>query len=208
MKAVLGWIARVLGTVIALVATIVLLPYGSDLVNYVMPDVTSAAERTAAVISSKLTESARLETVYFTESGTVKHDLTLGGVSVGGLTFDYEYNASFGIDLSKVQMIVNGSRIVFLLPQPELILDSINPYNISRRDTLVIISDDDYEGLVERERLVCREKYLTGEKSQELWDSAVKAMQNTFGLWLTEIDDRLTFEYAPLEVEEASGSTT
>lgn len=206
MKAILRWIARVAGTIIALVMTIVLLPYAGDLVNRVMPDVTSAAERTAAVLSTKMAESTRLETIFITEEGTVEHDLTLAGISVGGVTFDYEYAASFGIDLSRVKMIVSGSRVVLLLPQPELILDSLTPSNVSRRDTLVIISDDDYEALKEKELLICRERYLTGEKSQEIWDSAVKAMQSTIQVWMTEIDERLTFEYAPLEEDAAAGA--
>ena len=199
MKAFLGWIAKVLGSAVALVTAIVLLPYAGDLANYIMPDVTSSAERTAAILSSKMTEKTRLESIFVTETGTVKHDLQPLGFSVGGVTFDYTYSASFGIDLSRVKMIVNGSRVVFLLPQPELILDSLDPSNVSRKDTLVFISDDDYEGLVERERIKCRERYLSGANAQQVWDSAVKAMQNSIELWLIEADDRLSFEYAPLE---------
>lgn len=204
MKAFFRWIARIVGSVIALVLTVVLLPYASDLVNRIMPDVTSSAHRTAAIISTKLTETARLESIHVTEEGTVDHDLTLAGVSVGGVTFDYTYEASFGIDLSKVQMIVNGNRIVFLLPEPELILDTLNPDNVSRRDTLVIISDDDYEALKERERLTCRDRFLSSERAREIWDSTVRAMQQTIEVWLTEVDSRLTFEYAPLQDEADS----
>lgn len=204
MKAILRWIAGVIGTIIALAATIVLLPYAGDIVNKIMPDVTSAAERTAGVISSKLSESARLESITVTESGTVNHDLSLAGISVGGVTFDYDYTASFGIDLKRVQMVVSGSKIVFMLPQPELILDDLVPRNISRKDTLVIISDDDYEALLERERLACRARYLSGDRQQELWDATVRVMQSTVGVWLTNVDDRLSFEYAQLD--ESSGS--
>ena len=204
MKAILRWIAGVIGTIIALAATIVLLPYAGDIVNKIMPDVTSAAERTAGVISSKLSESARLESITVTESGTVNHDLSLAGISVGGVTFDYDYTASFGIDLKRVQMVVSGSKIVFMLPQPELILDDLVPRNISRKDTLVIISDDDYEALLERERLACRARYLSGDRQQELWDATVRVMQSTIEVWLTNVDDRLSFEYALLD--ESSGS--
>lgn len=204
MKAILRWIAGVIGTIIALAATIVLLPYAGDIVNKVMPDVTSAAERTAGVISSKLSESARLESITVSESGTVNHDLSLAGISVGGVTFDYDYTASFGIDLKRVQMVVSGSKIVFMLPQPELILDDLVPRNISRKDTLVIISDDDYEALIERERLACRARYLSGDRQQELWDATVRVMQSTVEVWLTNVDDRLSFEYALLD--ESSGS--
>ncbi len=204
MKAFFRWIARIIGTVIALVLTVVLLPYASDLINRIMPDVTSSAQRTAAVISTKLAEKARLESIHVTEEGTVDHDLTLAGVSVGGVTFDYTYEASFGIDLSQVQMIVSGSKIVFLIPEPELILDSLTPRNVSRRDTLVIISDNDYESLKERELLICRDRFLSGERADEIWDSAVHAMQQTIEIWLTELDERLTFEYAPLQEDAAS----
>lgn len=204
MKAILRWIAGVIGTIIALAATIVLLPYAGDIVNKVMPDVTSAAERTAGVISSKLSESARLESITVSESGTVNHDLSLAGISVGGVTFDYDYTASFGIDLKRVQMVVSGNKIVFMLPQPELILDDLVPRNISRKDTLVIISDDDYEALIERERLACRARYLSGDRQQELWDATVRVMQSTVEVWLTNVDDRLSFEYALLA--ESGGS--
>lgn len=208
MKAILKWLAGVVGTVIALVATIALLPYGSDLVNAIMPDVTSAAERTAAVLSSKMVEKTRLESIFVTETGTVNHEFVLYSVSMGNVTFDYEYSASFGIDLSKVQMIVSGGRIVFLLPEPELILDSLDTSNNSVRAPLVHISNEDFNGLVEQERIRCRERYTSGEKRQELWDASVRAMQNTVEMWLTEVDSRLTFEYALLETEDSGTAGT
>lgn len=196
MKAVFAWIAKVVGAAIALALVVTLLPYTTDLANLIMPDITSAAERTAGEISHSLTQSRRLETIRVSDEGTCSNDFDIAGVYVGGVKFDYQYNASFGIDLEKVQMIVNGSRITFVLPQPELIMDELIPSNIARRDFLVNISDKDYEKIKENEKLHCRERYLTGDRADQLWDAAKAAFAETVESWLTSVDPRLTFEYA------------
>lgn len=201
MKAFFAWIAKVVGAAIALALVVTLLPYTTDLANLIMPDITSAAERTAGEISHSLSQSRRLETIRVNDEGTVSNDFDIGGVYVGGVKFDYQYNASFGIDLEKVQMIVNGSRITFLLPQPELIMDELIPSNIARRDFLVNISDSDYEKMKENEKLLCRDRYLTGDRSGQLWEATRSAFADTVESWLTSVDPRLTFEYASLTSE-------
>lgn len=201
MKAFFAWIAKVVGAAIALALVVTLLPYTTDLANLIMPDITSAAERTAGEISHSLSQSRRLETIRVNDEGTVSNDFDIGGVYVGGVKFDYQYNASFGIDLEKVQMIVNGSRITFLLPQPELIMDELIPGNIARRDFLVNISDSDYEKMKENEKLLCRDRYLTGDRSGQLWEATRSAFADTVESWLTSVDPRLTFEYASLTSE-------
>lgn len=201
MKAFFAWIAKVVGAAIALALVVTLLPYTTDLANLIMPDITSAAERTAGEISRSLSQSRRLETIRVSDEGTVSNDFDIAGVYVGGVKFDYQYNASFGIDLEKVQMIVNGSRITFLLPQPELIMDELIPGNIARREFLVDISDSDYEKMKENEKLICRERYLTGDRSGQLWEATRSAFADTVESWLTSVDSRLTFEYASLTSE-------
>ena len=197
MKAIFAWIAKVVGAAIALVLVITLLPYTTDLANLIMPDITSAAERTAGEISHNLSQSRRLESIRITDEGTCSNDFDVAGVYVGGVKFDYQYNASFGIDLEKVKMIVNGSRITFILPEPELIMDEIIPSNVARRDFLVNISDSDYEKIRLNEKLACRAKYLPGgERADQLWDATKNAFADTIEPWLSMVDSRLTFEYA------------
>lgn len=202
MKAFLKWIARIVGAALSLVLVVALLPYTTDLVNLILPDVSSAAERTAGELSHSLERSHRLETIRIADEGTVSNDFDIAGIYVGGLTFDYEYSASFGIDLSAVQMIVSGSRITFVLPEPELILDAITISNPQRRTFLVDIKDSDYENFREKERLLCRERYLTGDRSAQLWDATVQAFAETVEPWLNNVDSRLTFEYARSTAEK------
>lgn len=197
MKAFLTWVAKVIGTAISLVMVVTLLPYTTDLANLIMPDITSAAERTAGELSHSLMQSRRLETIRINDTGVVSNDFDIAGIYVGGVKFDYQYNASFGIDLEKVQMIVNGKKITFVLPQPELIMDELVPSNIARRDILVNISDSDYEKIKENEKLECRKHYLTGgDRANLLWDKTKSEFANMIEPWLTKVDSRLTFEYA------------
>ena len=56
-------------------------------------------------------------------------------------------------------------------------------------------SDQDYEKLLESERLARREAYLSGEYEEALWESTVNAFEETIASWMTNLNDNLVFHY-------------
>lgn len=182
---------------LALALGVALMPYASRLLVHLMPDPNASALRTSAVLSSKMTQSARLETIQINEEGVMNHDFDVGSWVLAHVTVKYAYNANYGIDLSQVEMIVSGSEIVCVLPRPELMFDEIVELEVDR-DTFALgtFTDEDYRELLEQERLICRERYTAGESWQTVLDSTVAAMESTVSAWLGSIDSRVTITYA------------
>ena len=203
MKSILKWVAGIVGTALSLVLVIVLLPYAADLAEKVMPGIEAAAQRTAGELRHSMTNSRRLETIRVSDTDVVSNEFEIAGVVWGGISFRYEYKASYGIDLAKVELLVSGSTITMLLPEPELILDELVPSDVSRDDFWVRITDAEYERIMEREKLLCRDRYLSGDRREELWSATMQAMSETVSTWLTTIDPRITIEYAKLDAASA-----
>lgn len=196
MKAILRWFGRVAAMALALALGIAIVPYMNRLLVHLMPDANASALRTSAILSSKMTQSARLETIQITEEGVMNHDFDVGSWVLAHVTTKYAYNANYGIDLSQVDMIVTGSEIVFVLPTPELMFDEIVELEVDR-DTFALgtFSDEDYRELLEQERLICRERYTAGESWQTVLDSTVAAVESTVSAWLQSVDSRVAITY-------------
>lgn len=206
MKKLLHWLGRVAGSAVALVLAIVLLPYASRLTAAVMPDLSGLAVKTCATLSQSMAGSARLETAVVDEEGVMSNELNalfLG--SVASLTMRYQYHASVGIDLTRVQMRVSGRRITFLLPPLEVLSDSITPVETVRDDFWYGYGFDDKtcQALLEQERAACRERWLGNpEQSEALWEKTEEAFRNTIAGWLDASAGRsLTFEFLPQDGE-------
>ncbi len=197
MKAFLRWLARVIGSAVTILLVIVFLPYLSKFAAQWMPDESSAAIRTSTVLASRLENSARLETLKVEAEGVIIYDIKAAFIgTVASINVQYQYAASFGIDLQKVQMAVNGKDITFLLPPPELLQDSLTPTEVYKNDFWYSgFSEMDYENLLESERVARREEYLNGENAQQLWNSSVAAFQATIEQWMQDIGGDLNFYY-------------
>ena len=195
MKALLRWLARTVGGALTIVLVIVLFPHVSRLAARLLPDEAGAAIRVSAVLSSKLENSARLETLQAAETGVIAYEIKAALIGkVADISIHYDYNASFGVDLQDVQLRIDGSELVFLLPEPELIQDSLTPMDVARNDFWYPgFSDADYQKLLEDERLARRAHYLSGEGSAALWDATLKAFNETIAAWMIEIDSSLTY---------------
>ena len=196
MKAFLKWISGIIGTALCLVLIVVMLPYASRWAAQVIPDLTGAAMTTSATLSRKLAQSARLECIQADREGVLEStvDALLIG-TVQSVQIAYDYHASIGIDLSKVQIRVEGSRITLILPDMEVISDSLTPTQIDRKDFWYPLTDERREKLLEEERLACREAEIEAAKSDEGWNSVISALESTVSGWMTSENSRLTIDY-------------
>lgn len=196
MKAFLKWLGRVIGTALCLVLVIVMLPYASRWAAQIIPDLTGAAMTTSATLSRKLAQSARLECIQAEREGVLEStvDALLIG-TVQSVQIAYDYHASIGIDLSKVEVRVEGSRITLALPEMEVISDSLTPTQIDRKDFWYPLTDERREKLLQDEREACRAAELEAAKTDEGWAYVTAALENTISGWIGEESPRLTIQY-------------
>lgn len=197
MKAFLRWAAKVFGSALTTVLVIILFPYASRLADALLPDEGGAAIRTSAVLAAKLENSARLETLKVEEEGVLHYDIRAAFIgSVAEVNVSYRYEASFGIDLSQVTMQVMNGEIIFTLPQPTLIQDVLTPSEVHKEDFWYKgFSMEDYEKLLESERVARRDNYLSGENRQQLLDATITAFENTIAAWLKNMNASIKLTY-------------
>ena len=199
MKSILKWLGGIIGSVISFVLIVVLLPYAGSLADYLLPDISGAHVKTAAILNQQLQESARLETLLVDGEGVVAAERVAAFVgTVSSLNVTYRYTGSYGIDLKKVQLKINGSEITFVLPQPELLSDSITMEEVYRDgmlDSDVRFSDMELRELLDAEKQKFRDQYLTGENTQALRDATEKAMDGIIAAWMSQVNSRLTYSY-------------
>lgn len=202
MKAFLRWAAKVIGSAITLVLAIILFPYMSKFAAKLLPDESGAAIKTSATLAAKLESSARLETFKVSEEGVLNYDVQAAFLgSVANINAKYLYEASFGIDLSQVSMMVSGDEIIFTLPPVEVLQDSLTPQEVYRDDFWYPgFSDADYEKLLQDERIARRDAYLSDESSQ-LWDASVSAFEKTISQWLQNVSPSVKFHYQPASAD-------
>ncbi|MBQ8555179.1 MAG: DUF4230 domain-containing protein [Clostridia bacterium] len=201
MKKIGRWLAGIAASALTMVLVLALLPYASRLLARIMPDESGAAIKASAIISSRLETSARLETLSVAEEGVLNYDIQAAFIgSVANVNVRYVYTGSFGIDLSEVTMQVTGDEIIFTLPAPGLISDSLDPQEVYRNNEWYPYFDDnDYQQLLTDERLACRERYLSGEHAQALWHATTKAMDQTIAQWIADVQGQVQFTYRMAE---------
>lgn len=206
MKRFLRWILRVFTSALTLVMVFVMLPYAVKLAARLMPDESGAALKASAIIASKLENSARLETLRVEEEGVLDYSVKPAFLpTVAEITAKYRYEASFGVDLSKVTIDLTGNHLTFILPPAELIQDCITPTEIYRDDYWYPwIKDAKYEKLFEDERVARREVYLSGEQSAALWEATTAAFEKTIIAWMQELNTPLTFSCTQAPTEPAA----
>ena len=197
MKSFFRWLGKVIGSALTIILVIVLFPHISKLAARLMPDESGAAIKASAILAQRLESSARLETLKVQEEGVLNYDIQAALIgSVANINASYVYEASFGIDLSKVLLQPSGDQLVFILPEPELIQDNLTPKEVYRDDFWFPgFSDSDYEKLMENERVARRDIYLNGEKLEQLKAATIAAFESTIQVWLQNVDAALSFQY-------------
>ena len=198
MKALLKWLGRTVGSALTLVLVIVLLPHASRLMNSILPDLSGAAVTVSATLARNLQQSARLETAIAEEEGVLESGteaLFLGQVQK--VTVRYTYHASLGIDLRKVQVKVTGNTITLLLPEMEVLSDSLTPEEISKDDFWYPLTEERLQTLLNQEQERCRAYYLEEHAhTDQAWADTVAALEGTVSQWIALGNDRITIEYA------------
>lgn len=200
MKAILRWLGKVVGSALTITLVVVLLPYATKLAARFLPDESGAAIKASALLSSKFEEAARLETFTVEDEGVLNYDIQAALIgSVANINIQYVYQASFGIDLQKVQMRVEGDRLTLVLPEMEVLQDSLRPTEVYRDDFWYPgFSDADYEKLIEDERVARREAHLNEDRDQ-MWQATISALDKTLATWLNGINTVAVIQYVPAE---------
>lgn len=204
MRGFVKWLGRIIGSAVSLVLIIVLLPYASRLASTLMPDLSGNAITTSVTLSREMKSSARLETAVVDDEGVITSStsaLLLGKVQ--SVTIKYNYHASIGIDLKKVNIKVSGNKITFTLPQLEVLSDSLTPEEIVRDDFWYPLTDSRRQQLLDEEAEKCREYYLSqNESSEKAWQDTIDAMDSTVAKWVGMGGSNLTFEYVRAEEQK------
>ena len=111
--------------------------------------------------------------------------------TVGTTTIKYRYTASIGIDLKNVIMTPDGDRIVFLLPEADVLNDGIEAIEINRHDLFSKAIDKSVETLLAEQREKCRQKFIIEkEHSDKIRNDAIQAFNETICRWLDGYGER------------------
>ena len=187
MKRLLRYLARVAGTALTIVLIVVLLPYASRWASSILPDLGGAALKTSILLSHQMQESARLETATVEDEGVLNASTSamfLG--TVQNVSIQYVYRASLGIDLRKVEIKVEGSTVTLLLPEIEILSDSLTPVQTVKDDFWYPLTEERRQKLLQDELDKCRERCLTEyATSDEAWQNTVSALSDTVSAWVS-----------------------
>lgn len=207
MKSIGRWLAKSLGTALSIVLVFVTLPYASQLAAHLMPDLSGAALTESATLAREMRASARLETSRVEESGVLTSTTSafLLGV-VQSVAIPYRYEASIGIDLNQVQLEVQGNEIIFRLPAPQVLHDSLTPDFTQAviQDTWYALTDVRRQELLEKEQQERRAAALADAGSADMaWAHAAAVFESYIAQWISAGNSRLTYRCEPLPVPEA-----
>ncbi len=175
---------------ITLVAMTVL--FGWMPVRRLFRDVTGEIRMQSAVLKQKLESSKRLEVMTVDEEGILNAETSviIFG-TVGSTTIRYRYTASVGIDLGKVIMTTESDRIIFLIPDAEILNDGIEALEINRNNFFSKAIEKSAETLLAEQRILCREQYLKENvHTEKIWENTIKAFEETICSWLDPYGER------------------
>ncbi len=191
-------IFRMFRNAFTVLLVLLLLPFALRLADRLFPDLTGRIQAQSTLLLRELKASSRLETMKVSEEGTLESNtrvILLG--EVGRTTIHYRYEGSFGIDLGRVELRTEGTKLIFLLPPIEILNDHIEPLTVRRKDFLSYAIDPSIQSLMELQRLKCRDQILTEKAvAEEAWEDTVQAFRKTIAQWIDEGNSQLfTYEY-------------
>ena len=174
------WVFSVFTKAIVIILVILLLPYARDFLQLIAPNVTGEILTQSKIIEQKLESSQRLEVTTVEEEGIIesKTNVIIFG-TVGTTTIKYRYTASIGIDLKKVIMTPDGDRIIFHLPEADILNDGIEAIEINRHNLFS-------KAIEKSQNQFISEK----EHSEKIRDDAIRAFHETVCKWLDSYGER------------------
>ena len=197
------------GKALTIVLVIALLPFARNLITLVFPGITGQVTIQSGILEQKLQSTRRLEVTTIEEEGIMeaKTNVIILG-TIGKTTIRYRYTASVGIDLSRVIMTPDGDRIVFLIPEPEILNDGIEALEVNKQDLFSRAVDKSTEKLLEEQKNECRNQYLSDPKHNEMiWQSTEKAFEETLREWLSSYGEPgYQFEFCRLNEKKPEES--
>ena len=202
------WFLSIVSRAFVIVFVILFLMYGRPLYR-LLSGATGQIRTQSAILEQKLESSQRLEVTSVDEEGILTADtsvIILG--TVGTTTIRYRYTASIGIDLGKVILTTDTDRIIFALPEPEVLNDGIEALEIDRRNFFSKAIDKSVEALLNEQRISCREQYLKDKQhSDRIWEDVLRAFNETICKWLDPYGERqYEFEFIRQNDPAADGT--
>ncbi len=201
MKKTGKWALSVISKALVIILVITLLPFARTLIRQLLPDATGEIRVQSMILEQKLESSKRLEVTTIDEEGVLeaKTNVIILG-TVGTTTIRYRYTASVGIDLSKVVMTPDSDRIIFELPDPEILNDGIEALEINKNNFFSKAVEKSVETLLNEQKLKCREQYISEkEHSDRAWEDIRKSFETTICQWLEQYGERhYEFEFVKL----------
>lgn len=202
LKGLLKFVVGVAGLVLTIALVVVFLPrvteWAHDLPFFEREEV---AYTESAILARHMRQSARLETSQVDDEGVMESTvkaLFLGPVQT--TTVRYQYKASLGIDLNKVEIDVDRKVITMKLPPLEVLADSLTVLDIKQDDFLLPMKEEELQELLAGEQEKCREHYLQeNEESEQAWQNTLAAMENTIGPWITWDDPNIQLKFVRAE---------
>ena len=192
MKKTGKWLLSLITKALIVILVIVLLPFARTIIRRIMPDASGEIRVQSIVLEQKLESSKRLEVTTVDEEGILeaKTNVIILG-TVGSTTIRYRYTASVGIDLSKVVMTTDSDRIIFELPDPEVLNDGIEALEINKNNFFSKAIEKSVETLLNEQKLKCREQYINEKQhSERAWEDIRKSFEETICQWLENYGER------------------
>ena len=142
---------RFIRTVLIFTLVFALLPWVSELAGKLLPEPLSA-RTVSEILSREMILSRRMETSIVNEEGILvsKIDALLLG-TVQTVKIHYQYQASLGINLENIEILVQDGTVNVFLPEIEILTDRLIPsevdvhdfwYPLTERRRLKLIADE------------------------------------------------------------------
>ena len=181
----LRFLLRIVSTALIISLVLVFLPRLTRLVGRLWPD-PARTERVSALLSHELKDSARLETLTIEDQGVLTATVQAALIGeVQRVTMDYDYHASVGIDLTKVQLSAEDGVLTLVLPPFEILSDSLTPTNVDRQDFWYPLTEKRRAQLIEEEKSGRAAAILEeAETSPEVWNRTVNTLSGLIRSWL------------------------
>ena len=104
-------------------------------------------------------------------------------------------------------MTTDSDRIIFALPDPEILNDGIEALEINKNNLFSKAIEKSVETLLNEQKTKCREQYVSEkEHSDRAWEDIRKSFEETICQWLENYGERhYKFEFVRLN-DAAAGS--
>ena len=88
-------------------------------------------------------------------------------------------------------MTTDSDRIIFELPDPEILNDGIEALEINKNNFFSKAIEKSAETLLNEQKLKCREQYITEKQhSERAWEDIRKSFEDTICQWLENFGER------------------